>query len=111
MYLFNFMFLKQLTNNIDYNTKLENKLLSQTIYNKLFVRSNLLSNKDLKVIDNNTNFYLIKTVKNTLTFLNGKSFTFLLLGKFVFTTFVCDFDEVFTGSESITNPSPLHRVI
>ncbi len=73
------MFLKQLTNNIDYNTKLENKLLSQTVYNKLFVRSNLLSNKNLKVIDNNTNFYLIKTVKNTLTFLNGNSCLFKIL--------------------------------
>ena len=66
------MFLKQLTN-IDYNTKLENKLLSQTVYGKLFVRSNLLLNKDLKVVDDNTNFYLIKTVKKTLTFLNGNS--------------------------------------
>lgn len=66
------MFLKQLTN-IDYNTKLENKLLSQTVYGKLFVRSNLLLNKNLKVVDDNTNFYLIKTVKKTLTFLNGNS--------------------------------------
>jgi len=63
------MFLKQLTNKINYNTKLENKILSQTVYNKLFVRSNFLRNQDLKIVDNNSNFYLFKSVKNILNFL------------------------------------------
>ena len=67
------MFLKQLTNKINYNTKLENKILSQTVYNKLFVRSNFLRNQDLKIIDNNSKFYLFKSAKNTLNFLNGNS--------------------------------------
>jgi hypothetical protein len=67
------MFLKQLTNKINYNTKIENKILSQTVYNKLFVRSNFLRNQDLKIIDNNSNFYLFKSAKNTLNFLNGNS--------------------------------------
>ena len=67
------MFLKQLTNKINYNTKIENKILSQTVYNKLFVRSNFLRNQDLKIIDNNSNFYLFKSAKNTLNFLYGNS--------------------------------------
>lgn len=67
------MFLKQLNKDKNYIIKLENKLLSQTVYNKLFIRSNFLLNKNLKVVDNNTKFYIFKTHKNTLQFANGNA--------------------------------------
>lgn len=74
------MFLRQSTKSINYTIKLENKLLSQIVYNKLFIRSNFLRNKDLKMVDNNTNFYLLKTIKKTSNLLNGNS---CLMGVFL----------------------------
>lgn len=65
---------------LECNNTLEYKLLNKILYPKLYIRSYLLNNKKVLTLDNNINFFNIKTdeykniCNNSSNFL-GKSFT------------------------------------